>query len=331
VRRIAGIAAIVVGLELIALPFALSLFSRTESAGKLTDSVRPAMSKEFLVKVKGAFREVMTGVDELATKLMPAVAQRLGQTPEEFAASTAATYPAVAKGIQVRHAIIDRYTPFLNLLLKERSDFAAADSLPASWLPMTAGAWGSLAIGVALLIGGILVLTTQQAAAVFLILGIGFATFAFPLAASFPSKSSQSQDLVEALRTPLSRSELRHYVADLKLARLFIPELTKKFIPETAAKLGMSQDQVGQLIATESPALAKAAPDLPVFLGIANTLIGQKLTADVPYFQETKKIPLSTLPWLLIGPGAVVAIAAALALLQQRQRGGANPALSSSV
>src|SRR4051812_49208658 len=111
-RRIAAIVTIVVGVGLVTMPFALSLFSRTRAADQMTDSVRPAMNKEFIAKVNAGFSEVMGGIDELKTKVYPAVAQRLGQTPAQYEAATASKYPSVAAGVEQRQQIVERYTPF---------------------------------------------------------------------------------------------------------------------------------------------------------------------------------------------------------------------------
>ncbi len=148
---------------------------------------------------------------------------------------------------------------------------------------------------------------------------IGGVAVAFPLAASFPSKATKTEHLVEALRSPMSRRQLDQYVVDLKLARQFVPQVDS-YLPDTATQLNLSRTQLDQLLATESPALAKAIPDLPGFLDVANLLIGQKLPADVPYFQDAKDLPRSTLTWLLIGSGGVVTIIAAMALVVDRRK-----------
>src|SRR3954471_24290551 len=146
-RRVAAITSILVGIGLIVLVVAGSLFSRTRAADQMTDSVRPAMNKEFIAKVNAAFSEVMGGIDELKTKVYPAVAQRLGQTPAQYEAATASKYPSVAAGVEQRQQIVDRYTPFVKVLDDHIDDYKAADTLPLRWTPMTAGAWGTLALG----------------------------------------------------------------------------------------------------------------------------------------------------------------------------------------
>ena len=298
---------IVVGAGLVVLAVGLSLFDRTHAADRMTSSVRPAMNKPFLGKVTAAFGEVMSGIDELQTKVYPAVAQRLGQTPQQFEAQTAAKYPTVETGVRRRQEIIDRYSPFVPTLDAHISDFHAADTLPVSWLPMTAGAWGSLVLGLAFVVIGVLILTVRSATPLLLSAVLGLVAVVGPVGASFPQKASQTGDLVDALRPYMSRAALAQYEADLKLAREFVAELRDRFLPDTAAQLHMARSDFDALIASAAPATAKAIPDLDTFLGVAGLLLGQKLPVDVPYFQKAKRIPIKVLPWVVIIPGGLVA------------------------
>lgn len=318
-RKVTGVIAVVVGLGLIVMVFALQLFDRTDAAGHLTASVRPAMSKQFLDQLQASVEEVRTGVDDLGTKVIPAVASLLKVTPAQLEASIQAKYPDITEGLQKRQAIFARYTSFVTVLQVHRTDYTAANSLPIDGLPMRAGAWGTLGLGVALVVCGLLALATRGRTALLLILGLGLAAVVFPLVASFPSKSSKTGDLVDALRTPMSRSALSQYEADLDLARRFIPDVLNHLLPDTASALGVSRPALDQQVASISPALAKAIPDLPRFLDAANLLISDKLATDVPYFQNAKDMPVRVLPWMLIGPGALLAMLATLTLVPIRR------------
>jgi hypothetical protein len=313
-RRIACGLSIAAGIGLVLLPVVLSLFDRTAAGERLTDGVRPAMTTEVLATVQSAFDGVMAAVAELDEKAIPAFAQGLGQSTDDFRRSVEADYPAVAEGTREDKAIVDRYNPFLQVLRDNRDEFETADTIPIGSLPMTAGAWGSVALGAAFIVLGVVGLRTRSAAALVALLVVGLVAVIGQLAANLPHKVSEADRVVDALGAPFSRRAVAEYGRDLQLAHRFVPELEQRFLPDMARRLQLSDAQLNALIADRFPAIARAKPRLGFFLDTGNLLIG-KLTARVDDFQKTEDIPLKTLPWLLIVPGALLAGAAAGALV----------------
>jgi hypothetical protein len=186
-RRVIGTITMVVAVYLIAIPFALSLFSRTRDAQHLADRYRPVMSAQgvaqfranlalvnaggkqlfdtFLPELQAqlelsdsAFNAFVATNDtfsfnaafvEMRQAMFPAVAQKLGMSGPAFDTYLHTRYPALLKFLDKWDASIYQGARALSLSqIQYMDEFHNADATPYTALP-----WLFMAPGVALLLG----------------------------------------------------------------------------------------------------------------------------------------------------------------------------------
>src|ERR1700694_3560087 len=95
-RRLVFAITLVVATYLIVSPFALSLFSRTRDAQKLSDYYRPLMSDHGINQFRVGVEIVNAAGDELYHKFLPEVQAALGLSEAEFNGFVAQNFPHVA-------------------------------------------------------------------------------------------------------------------------------------------------------------------------------------------------------------------------------------------
>src|SRR4051812_44953438 len=147
-RKICSFVAIFAGFCFVAAPFALHLFDRTSAAEDLTDRIRPAMTANSLQALRTEFNTGRDAGNGFHDKVMPVLAARLGQTPEQFNALVLAKYPAVAKGMDEFPTVATTINGAISLFESDQARFHDADAIPTSSLPYTVGPWAMIALGV---------------------------------------------------------------------------------------------------------------------------------------------------------------------------------------
>ena len=98
-RKVVATVAVVCGLGLIAVPFALSLFDRAPAGERVTNRFRATLSNDGLHSLAANFQTMGALVDQFVHETSPALARRLHMTDRQFAAFVARDYPAVAAGV----------------------------------------------------------------------------------------------------------------------------------------------------------------------------------------------------------------------------------------
>src|SRR5687767_2123551 len=128
-RRITGAIAIALGAGLIAVTIAMSLFSRTSSAERVTDRFRQMMSAEGLVELRTDFETVRGTGEELIQDLMPRLATELGMTDAELERFVEDEFPAVATGVREVPGVLVFVDPVIDTLERDADEFRAADEI----------------------------------------------------------------------------------------------------------------------------------------------------------------------------------------------------------
>src|SRR4051794_10339320 len=95
-RRVVAVITLVAAGYLIALPFALSLFSRTQDAEKSSDHFRPLMSDQGVAQFGANLELVNAANQELYHVLLPELQQALGLDDAQFNGLVEENYPHVA-------------------------------------------------------------------------------------------------------------------------------------------------------------------------------------------------------------------------------------------
>jgi hypothetical protein len=317
-RRTAAVIAITLGMALIAVPFALSLFSRTSSAERVTDRFRHMMSAEGLVELRTDFETVRGTGEELIQGLLPRLARELGISEAELDRLIKTEFPATATGVQEVPAVLAFVDPVIDKLEADAKDFRAADSIPVGDVPLTVGPWVFIGIGVAFIIAGVFVLTGARSGLVAALL-FGLAVAAAPLAVSFPQKASDGDRVAAVARIGLSQEGADKAQHAMVVLDAMFAEIDHDLIPAMEQRLQLSDAAFRQLIATDFPKVNQGLARWSE-IRLKGHSLADKQTASVGDFAAADRIPYTTLPWLLVGSGGVLAGVASAALVQTRRR-----------
>ena len=151
-HRVAAITLIVLGVYLVALPFALSLFSRARDAEALSDRYRDFATEAGLAEFSANTEQVVDGGEQLLDEGLPGLADDLGMSDAEFAAYVDANYPAVAVYRRRAPEVFGYLTPAVAQTASQAENVADADDFPVPGVPVTVGPWALIAGGL-LLVG----------------------------------------------------------------------------------------------------------------------------------------------------------------------------------
>ena len=104
-----GAAALVVGLLLLVLPFALSLPSKAADADQLNANLKPVYTQALVNNATGALGTIGAMGTEMKTKMLPALATQLKMSPEQLQTFLGSNFPATAQALQTMPASMERF------------------------------------------------------------------------------------------------------------------------------------------------------------------------------------------------------------------------------
>lgn len=329
-NRVVAIVAVVAGVALIVVTLAFSLFGRAAGAERVTDTFRPAMTKQGLTVVRADFETVRAGGTQLLDQAVPTFARDLRMSPAQFNAFLAANFPAVAvaaRKIPGYNAYVGGY---ITRLKNGRKQFEAADSLPGLGLPITATPWLFVGVGALLVLAGAVGLGAAGRLGTGAILLLGILMIAGPLALSLPSKASDAKKIVIVGRDGLSQQKASLAKQGAGEVDAAVRQINGELVPALAARLKTSPAALGAQLARSFPATAKFLTVWPTTLRAKAFGIAAAQQARVNDFAKADKIRFRVLPWLLIAPGILLTLLAAIALVRPPGTEAGRPAQASS-
>ena len=320
-RRFAAVVAMVAGLFFIVVPFATSLFDRTEGAEATFDAMRGFVSEPGIYVAKRNYRTVKAGGEQFLNKAVPGLTRRLDLTPKEFNRLLERDFPRVARGAEAIPGYLEFVGPTIVALDTNRDKFESADSLPGAGLPITATPWLFLLLGVLLVGTGWFALVSRERSALVPIAGLGILAVALPLALGNPGKARDARDIGDIARPGLSAEGAKTAEQIVLVLDGMVEEVKFSLVPAIANRLDVTPSEVEAELARDYPATARF---LTRWEAIAASETGAKLAAIqlsvVDDFADADETPVLELPWLVIVPGALVALVAGAALLVPDRR-----------
>jgi hypothetical protein len=315
-RRIAAIVAIVIGVGMLAVPFATKLWDRTDGAEVTFDAMRGLVSQNGIALARQNFGTVKSGGTEFLNDARPALAKELGLTPAQFDRLLAQRYPDIARGARGIPEYLQFVGPTVDALDAKRPEFANADKLPLLGLPVSASPWLFVALGVLLVGSGAVALRWRSRWAVGAIAAVGVAAVALPLAFGIPGKARDARAIGDVARGGLSQAGADKAKEIVVVLDAMVAQVKGRLVPDLARREHVPPAQVQAQIARDFPATATF---LSRWESISAGPTGAKLAATqnavVDDFAAADKTPVLELPWLVIGSGALVALIAGLALV----------------
>ncbi len=305
-RKIAAAVVVIVGVVFIAVTFINNLFAVGPAFEELIDDFRPVLSDESLATARADIGGLQAAGEEFQTTVAPAMAGAMGISVEEFGAMVQTNYPAVAQGMAALPEITTTFSGLVDTLESQRPLFESADAIPTDDLPATTVPWiitisGLLAIaaGVLLLLPGrVWPIVTAALGAVLLI-----ATFAL----SLPQKAADADELNENL-TPIYTQELIDgATASLGVVAAMGEQMQTSMLPDLAAQMGMSQDELNAFMGQNFPATAAAMQSMPDAMGRFTAFVGV-FEANLDNYETIQPVSFSPIIWMMVAGGVILVL-----------------------
>jgi hypothetical protein len=312
-RKLLATVAVVSGLGLVVVPFALSLFDRAPAGERVTNRFRETMSGPGLHSLATNFGTMGAAVDQFIHETSPQLASQLHMTPAQFDAYERSQFPAVAAGVKGIPPLVAFVTPVAAQLEALHPQFASVDSLPFLGLPLSTVPWILLAIGGALIGLGVVVLRTRGRVALVAATTVGLAMLVLPLALSYPEKATDARQVAAVGRVALSAQAAAGAQTANRLIDGLVTQVNTQMVPALAARLHVSQSALEATLAHDYPAVVKG---LSAWSGVKPGAVElvRRQVASVSDAATLRGLDFTPLPWYMMGPGIALLLAGVLAL-----------------
>lgn len=317
-NRVAGLAAIVSGIAIAVSPFVFSLAGNADGGERITNRFRFTLSDKGLAQLKSSYTTVIGMGDQFFTQMLPAVESQVHQSPAAFQADLQKRYPAIANAEKNVPPVVAIVNPQVPGLLALHNDFKKVDSLPFLGLPISSTPWILLGLGVGVVGLGLVVFVRPIRAGAALVAAAGLGLIAVPLIASAPTKADAAVRVERAGRFVFSPKIAPAALATTERIDALTHEVETSFVPQTASRLHETTAQLGAQIAQRYPAVARGLAAWPSIRPGALQRARDQVASQRD-FANLDGIHLRALPWAVIGPGILMLLVGAVALVRGRK------------
>jgi len=247
---------------------------------------------------------------------VPALSRDLGVTPAAFRAKLDRDFPATARAVREVPPAIALVDPVIPRLVGVRGDFHKVDRIPGLGLPIKAVPWALMLLGAALIGIGAAGLAGRRAA-IAAIAAIGAGMVIVPFVLGTPGKLAAGPHLLDVGKSSLSQRAADTANRTVQDVDALVPEVQYSLIPALAARFHQTPLAFRRTLAERYPAVIRQLDDWPRQRQAAVALV----TAQAARVGDQKRLegtPFRALTWFVVVPGALLALAAGLALRPRR-------------
>jgi hypothetical protein len=303
-HRVAAGLLMLIGAVFVAVTLSVNLFHVGPAFDRLTDDFRPIMTEQAIQTDQQDIAALTAASTEIQTKMLPALAQQLGVTPQEFSAMIVQQYPAVASGLAAVPEIAPNFSGLVTTLDQQRPYFEAADAIPTASIPASSVPWSLAGVGVLTAGLGIWVWFKPRGSAVAATL-VGAALIAVPLILSMPHKASYADTLNNNLKPVYTQELITNANTSVATLSAMGTEMQQKMLPDLAAQLQMTPDQLNAFMGQNFPATSAALAGLPDSLGRFQNLV-TTFDGRLSDYNTLKPVAFVPIVWFMIGGGAAL-------------------------
>jgi hypothetical protein len=317
--RVAFVVAIVGGLVLVVVPLAASQLSASRDADQLVRLASPLLTKDSLHRIRTDLDKAEAVAAALRNVGFPQLAVLSHRSHAAFQATLRYEDPAVDQSLARLPAAQQLAEKVVGNLARRRGQFESAKSLPGLGLTLHQSAWVGIVVGAVLALCGVFGLVSGRRVFAAVAGLIGMLLVVVPLALGFPSKTADTDALLNSLR-PFTVQKVRARAAALRDANTVFDCLQTRVIPQVATAARTTPGAVETSLASANSELATASlHEVAAILGRFGGLV--QFSARIqPLLADSDQLSAQASMWLLIAPGAAVLIAAALGLGGRRSR-----------
>jgi hypothetical protein len=312
-RKLVATVAVVCGLGLVVLPFALSLFDRAPAGERVTNRFRSTLSANGLHDLAVNLGTMGAMVDQFIHQTSPQLARELHMTGSQYNAFVGRQFPAVAAGVKGIPPLVAFVTPVAAQLEALNPQFESVDSLPFLGLPLTTVPWILLAIGAAPIGLGVVIWRTRSRVPVMFAAVLGLAMIVLPLALSYPRKASDATKVAAVGKVALSPQAAAGAQTANRLIDNTVTQIQSEMIPALAQRLHVSTAAFEHSLATNYPAVTKGLTAWPSIKPGAVELVRRQV-ASTGDASELNGLDFTPLPWYIMGPGIALLLTGGIAL-----------------
>ena len=306
-RKVSAGVVIIVGIVFLVITATNNLFQVGPAFEEMIDDFRPVLTDESLAVASDDVAGLEAAGVEFQTVVAPAMAEALGMSQEEFIGFVESQYPAVAGGMAALPEITATFNGLIDTLDSQQELFASADAIPTESLPATTVPWiivisGVLAIGV-----GIMMFKPGRVWTILaVVVGAGLVIVTFAL--SLPQKAADADELNENL-TPIYTQELIDgATGSLAVIGAMGQQMQTEMLPDLAAQLGMSQDELNAFMGESFPATAAAMQNMPAALERFESFVAVFAT-NLDNYMTIQSVTFVPIIWALVIGGVLMVLA----------------------
>jgi hypothetical protein len=306
-RKVSAGIVIVVGIAFLVITMMNSLFQVGPAFEEMIDDFRPVLTDASLSVAREDIAGLAAAGEEFQTVVAPGMASALGVSPEEFSGLVESQYPAVALGMAALPEITATFNGLIDTLDSQQELFASADAIPTTNLPATTVPWILTISGVLAIATGIMMFKPGNLwAIVAVVVGSGLVLVTFAL--SLPQKASDADELNENL-TPIYTEELiAGATQSLAVVGAMGQQMQTEMLPDLAAQLGISQDELNVFLGENFPATAAAMQTMPDTLERFEAFVGV-FAANLDNYMTIQPVAFVPIVWAMIIGGALMLLA----------------------
>lgn len=306
-RKISGGLVILVGVVFIVVTLINNLFAVGPAFEEMISDFRPLLAEESLDTARADIAVLDAAGQEFQTAVAPGMAQALGMTPEEFAGMVQSQYPAVAQGMQALPEITATFSGLIDTLDSQRALFESADAIPTDDLPATTVPWIITISGLLAIAAGVMLFMPGRVwAIVAVVLGAALLITTFVL--NLPQKAADADELNENL-TPIYTQELIDGAeGSLAVIGAMGQEMQTKMLPDLAANLGMSPDELNAFMGENFPATAAAMQSMPESLPRFEAFVAT-FAMNLDNYETIQPVAFTPIIWMMVIGGILILLA----------------------
>ena len=313
-HRVSSTVTLIAALYVIALPFALSLFTRTSDAEKLNDYYRPLMSEAGINRFRTNLGIVNDGGTELYDVTLPRLQRDLGMNETQFNDYVAQNFPHVAIFLRYGPELVKYLNPATEAVLAQKDNFHDADQFPVANIRMDLGPYALIVLGSILALIGFVIRSGASRLATLAALAIGVGLLFGPLLLGWFHQTDAAEKVAQAARPPFSPAVANTVVNDIYKIDAAFTEMRQGMFPAIGRQLGHTPAATDNYLHSNFPKTMRFLDewDTQLHQGAHELSLSQIQFMDE--FHNADATPYRALPWLVMAPGTALLFASGDAL-----------------